>query len=341
MDFETAMKATTLPKLSVVLPNYNHAACLPNWFKAVYGQSLQPYEIIIIDDASTDNSVEVLEQYSRNHPEVRIFHNEKNQGVGYGVNRGLDLATGDYIYFSASDDEILPGFFEKSMRLLAEYPQAALSCTVSEWHYVSTSLHWHMAAGMAERPCYLSPDDLVRLGRRGKLGIVSQSAIMHKQALREAGGFRADLRWHCDTYVGGFRHGVCFVPEPLSLVSIHPKSYFQAGHKSPEHRRVLLRLLELLNSGECADVAPRIRESGALSLFGLPMLRLLWSHREYRRFLTPLLTWRSLRRSVELIGKELLPPPLARVCLRLFYHHRGRANPAKQTPAGDSIHHSI
>ena len=316
----------TLPKLSVVLPNYNHAACLPNWFKAVYSQSLQPYEIIIIDDASTDNSGEVLQQHSQNHPEVRILHNDKNRGVGYGVNRGLDLATGDYIFFSASDDEILPGFFEKSMRLLAAHPQAALSCTVSEWHYVNTTLRWHMAAGMADRPCYLAPDDLMRLGRRGKLCIVSQSAVMRKQPLREAGGFRADLRWHCDwfaTYVGGFRHGICYVPEPLSSVSIHPRSYFQAGHKSPEHRQVLLRLLELLSSEECADVAPRVRDSGALSLFALPMVRLLWSQREYRQFLTPLLLWRSLRRSGELFGKRVLPPPLARACLRLFYHHHG------------------
>lgn len=315
----------TLPKLSVVLPNYNHAAFLPNWFKAVFNQSLKPHEIIIIDDASTDNSVEIIQRHARHHPEFRIFHNERNRGVTFGINRGLALATGDYIFFSASDDEIQPGFFEKSMQLLAAYPQAALSCTVSEWHYVSTSLRWHMAAGMADRPCFLAPDDLVRLGQRGKLCIASQSAIMRKQVLCESGGFRPELRWHCDwfaTYVGGFRHGICFVPEPLSLVAIHPKSYFQAGHKSLEHREVLLHLLELLNSEACADVSHRVRDSGALSLFGLPMLRLLWSRPEYRSFLTVSLVWRSLWRSGEMIGKKVFPAPLARLCLRLFYHHQ-------------------
>jgi len=319
------MTAIARPRLSVVLPNYNHAVHLPNWFKAVLEQSVQPFEIIVIDDASTDNSMEIIQDFARKNPSIRVYRNEKNQGVGYGVNRGLALAAGDYIYFSASDDEVLPGFFEKSLDVLARHPEAALSCTVSEWHDVPTGLRWHMAAGFAEKSSYFSPEQMVRMARQGKLFIVTQSSIMKREPLVAVGGFIPELKWHCDwfaAYVTGFRHGICYVPEVLSLVNIHPKSLYKAGHQKPEHEQVLRKLLDLLNSKECADVAPRIRESGVLSLFAMPMLRLLMSCAEYRRFLTPRLLLKTLRRVGELQAKRLMPTWLARWSVAIFYRAR-------------------
>jgi glycosyltransferase involved in cell wall biosynthesis len=268
--------------------------------------------------------MDVIQEYARQYPSIRVYRNERNRGVGFTVSRGLDLATGDYIYFSASDDEVLPGFFEKSLRLLAEYPQAALSCTISEWRDVASGLRWHMAAQMSNKPCYLMPDEMVWLGQRGRLFIDSHSSIMRKAALCEAGGFIPELRWHCDwfaTYVTGFRYGICYVPEPLSVVNIHPKSYFQSGSRGAEHREVLNRLLELLASEDCADVAQQIRHSAVLGVFSTPLLPVLMSRSEYRQFLTPRLLLRVLRRRGELLGKRILPSPLARLCLRLLYHH--------------------
>jgi len=317
--------AMDLPRLSVVVPNYNHAAYLPHCLDALLQQSAQPFEVIVIDDASTDNSREVLEQYTSRHSILRVHRNEKNQGVVYGLNRGLELAQGDYVCFPAADDEVRPGFFEKSLRLLAQHPQAALCCTTCEWRYVDSGLTWHMGTGMAHKPCYLSPDDLVRVGRRGKLFIGTSSAIMRKQPLIEAGGFISELRWHCDWFavtVPAFRYGICFVPEPLSMFNIYSQSYYSSGRKRDEHRQVLLKLVELLDSPACADVRSRIRESGALSLFATPMLRILLSRPEYRSFINATLLRLSFRRNAELVGKTILPRWLARWFLNRFYRAR-------------------
>jgi len=319
------MTSSPRPRLSVVLPNYNHAAHLPTWFNAVLRQSVQPFEIIVIDDASTDTSAEIIGDFARKNPVIRFYRNEKNQGVVYGMNRGLALAVGEYLYFSASDDEILPGFFEKSLDLLAAHPQAALSCTISEWHDVPTGLRWHMAAGLAQKPSLFSPEQMVQKAKAGKLFIVTHSSLMRRTALCEAGGFVPELRWHCDWFaanVTGFRHGICYVPEVLSLVNIHPKSLYKAGHQKPEHQQVLLKLLELLNSKECADVAPRIRDGGVLAVFAMPMLRLLLSRAEYRPFLTPRLLLKTLRRVGELQAKRFLPAWLARWSVAIFYRTR-------------------
>jgi glycosyltransferase involved in cell wall biosynthesis len=314
-----------LPRLSVVVPNYNHAAFLPACLNALLNQSVPPFEVIVIDDASTDGSGAVIEKFAARHPSVRFVQNDRNRGVVFNLNRGLELAQGEYVFFPAADDEVAPGLFEKSLRLLAENPAAALSCTISEWR--EGSLKWNMAVGMASQPRYLSPADLVGLGLSGKLLIVSHSAIMRREALVEAAGFIPELRWHSDwfaTYVTAFRHGICFVPEVLSLVNIQPKSYYKSGRRKDEHQQVLCRILELLNSNSCADVRPLVRDSAALSLFAMPMLRLLLSRPEFRSYATPALVMKTLRRSGELLAKRLLPTWLAQLGLKLFYPARPR-----------------
>jgi glycosyltransferase involved in cell wall biosynthesis len=314
---------SALPTLSVIVPNYNHSRYLKRGLEAILHQSAPPTELIVIDDASTDNSMDVLTGLARQYPTLHVHRNERNQGVSYGMKRGMDLARGDYLFFVGADDPVRPGLFEKSLALLAEYPQAGLSCTASEWHDLATGLKWHMAAAMADKPSYLSPEEMVRLGKRGKLQIVSASALFKKQALCKAGGFIPELRWHCDwfaTYVVGFRHGICYVPDSLSMINIERKSYYQSGHRSAEHRQVLLALLGLLNSPAYADVRPLIRDSGVLSLFAIPMLRLLLSRKEFRPLINPTLLRRTLWRKVELTGKKVLPTWLARGFLNRFYH---------------------
>jgi hypothetical protein len=81
--------------LSVVISNYNHARYLPVALQAVLSQSCRPMEVIVIDDCSTDNSVEVIEEFVRRDPIIRLYRNEQNQGVIFSTNRGLGLATLD------------------------------------------------------------------------------------------------------------------------------------------------------------------------------------------------------------------------------------------------------
>jgi len=324
-----------MPSLSVVVPNFNHAKYLPLSLPAILQQSFRPLEVIVLDDASTDNSVEVIERFARENPTIRLVRNEKNLGVMPNLNKGVSLARGDYVFIGSADDEAMPGLFEASMRLLAQHDKAALCSTISEWRYVDSGLSWQMATGLADKPCYLSPTDLVRLGCRGKLMISSSSVVFRKAALLDVGIFIPELRWHADwfaCFISAFRFGMCYVPESLSVVNILPKSYYTAGSKRLDHQQVLLGILQRLNSPAFADVRPRVRDSGALSLFSIPILKIMLSRREFWPFINLTLLRRTLWRSAELTGKRVLPKWLAREILKRLYRGSGATttgNPGK------------
>ena len=176
-----------LPTLSIIIPNYNHGKHLPVAVNAILTQSVQSLEVIIIDDGSTDDSVEIIQGLAGQHPVIKFHRNEKNQGVLFTVNRGIDLAQGEYVFLSSADDEILPGFLEKSLQVLAQHPQAGLSCTIGDWREEATGLNWHMGVGMADRPSYLSPPRMVELERQGRLFIPGHTTIL-KRAASDRGG---------------------------------------------------------------------------------------------------------------------------------------------------------
>jgi glycosyltransferase involved in cell wall biosynthesis len=320
------------PTLSVVIPNYNHGRYLPNCLEAVLGQSLAANEILVIDDASTDHSVEVISDYARRHPTIRLVRNERNQGVVYGMNRGLELASGAYLYFAAADDQVLPGFFERLLNLLAAHPRAALGCGIGEWREVATGLRWHVGVGNAAQPAFLSPERLVQLERKGQLFIPSNATIFKREAVLQAGGFIPELKWHCDwfaMYVSAFRAGLCFVPEVVAVAHIHETSYHSAGRRDPVlYRQVLRHLLERLLRPEYSSAMEAIRTSGALFLFGWPILQLILSAARYRLFLNRTFLRKNLWHIARLKAKRLTPRCAADLYFRLA-GYRARTTKAK------------
>jgi glycosyltransferase involved in cell wall biosynthesis len=309
------------PTLSVIVPNYNHGQYLPACLDSILNQSWQPDELIVIDDASTDNSVEIIESYVRRIPRIRFHRNERNQGVLYNLNWGMDQVTGDFMYCPAADDTLISGFFEKTMRVLAEYPQAALCCTIGDWRELATGLNWHMGVGMADRPSYIPPARMVELGKRNRLFIPSNTSIFRREVVIQAGKYDPRLKWHSDwflLYVTGFRHGICFVPEPLAVCNIHATSYFQRGRRdAAQYRELLEYLLGRLTHPENADVLPLIRDSGALFVCGMPILKLLLRRRQYRRLLTPTFLRRNLWYITQLQLKRFTPAFLGNLYFRL------------------------
>lgn len=94
-------------KLSIIIPAYNAEAYLPQCLDSILAQEHQDYEVIVVDDGSTDGTAALLERY----PDVKVIHQE-NRGMSTARNRGLDEARGEYILFVDSDDLLTDGALE-------------------------------------------------------------------------------------------------------------------------------------------------------------------------------------------------------------------------------------
>jgi len=113
-----------LPTLSAVVPNYNHARYLGPALEALLSQSAPLAEIIVVDDASTDDSCALVERLAAGHPQLRLIRQPRNAGVNAALNRGLAEATGEYICFPAADDLVGVDFAGRSLTVLARHPEA-------------------------------------------------------------------------------------------------------------------------------------------------------------------------------------------------------------------------
>lgn len=108
------------PKVSVCIPNYNQGRFIGAAIQSVLNQTYKDFELIIVDNCSADNSVEVIKSFS--DPRIRFYKNEKNIGMTRNWNRCISLAKGGYICILCADDLYLPHFLEKASSILDSNP---------------------------------------------------------------------------------------------------------------------------------------------------------------------------------------------------------------------------
>lgn len=120
-------------KLSIIVPVYNMMADnkLDYCLQSLVNQTIDDYEIIAVNDASTDNSLQLLKQYQTQFPEkIKVISLQENHKQGGAKNAGLDVCTGDFVGFVDSDDWILPDMYETLVNLALEQEADIAACTL-------------------------------------------------------------------------------------------------------------------------------------------------------------------------------------------------------------------
>ena len=120
-----------MPKVTVVIPNYNHAQFLDQRIQSVLNQTYNDFEVLYLDDASTDNSSEVFAKYA-DDPRVRSIINQANSGSPFPQwNKGVREAKSEYIWIAEADDYADDTLLEKLIAQLDQHPSVGIACCPS------------------------------------------------------------------------------------------------------------------------------------------------------------------------------------------------------------------
>lgn len=109
-----------MPKVSVVIPTYNGAKYIERSVQGILQQTFTDFELLIIDDGSTDNTLDILNRIK--DPRIRVYQNGQNRGVVYTRNRAIELARGDFLAVNDVDDYSYPHRLEKQVKFLLSNP---------------------------------------------------------------------------------------------------------------------------------------------------------------------------------------------------------------------------
>lgn len=264
--------------ISIVMPAHNRAQLVERALASIAAQSLPPLEVILVDDASTDDTVAVAKAWAATAPfAMTVIEMERNGGAGAARNRGMQVAAGEFIAFLDSDDEYLPHALEALVAPLRDHPEACVSFADARVEFDDGApSHVHVAR-------HIGPDEgtspiagsagLYRLDKpRAELLLTSYiptCSAMFRRADAEAVGWMPETRmgqdwlfWLKLTARGDF---LCRF-EPVSIV--HRQSDNLTGAANYFRRaRLIIQSLKLIESGRIVelDADDRARVAQALN----------------------------------------------------------------------------
>ncbi len=220
------------PKVSIIIPNYNHAVFLQQRLDSVFKQTFQDIEVILLDDASTDGSQNILLKY-KNHPKVAEVHiNTENSGSPFKQwEKGIELAKGTYIWIAESDDFAETCFLEELLSKMSTEIVLAYSASiiVSEDSVMIKKDDWAQKMDLRKWSSnYLIEGKLEILNYLRYRNIISNasSVIFRKDSVR--GIERATSMSYCgDWYIWlqTIKNGkICYVNKPLNYFRKHASS---------------------------------------------------------------------------------------------------------------------
>ncbi len=195
------------PLVSVIIPTFNRAWILLEAIESVLSQTFENYELIVVDDGSTDNTRLLLESFK----DIRVV-SQDNKGVSAARNQGIAVAAGDYLAFLDSDDLWFPGKLASQMTFFKTHPQAMICQTQEVWIRNGRRIN------PKKRHCKASG---MFFERSLELCLVSPSAvIIKKDLLDDVGRFDEELP-ACEDYDLwlriGARYPVFLVDKPLVI----------------------------------------------------------------------------------------------------------------------------
>jgi len=193
------------PKLSIILPNYNYARYLPQRIESILNQLFTDFELIILDDASSDNSIVIIEKYKRKYNRIKTIYSKRNSGSPFiQWDKGIDIAKGEYIWIAEADDWAKPDFINKLIPAFENHNTIISFCQSNKINAkgISTGI-WEYSN--AENKKLFVADTLFEGNNLIEKALIHENVlpnasavIFRKSAYYEVGGVNTQLKTNAD-----------------------------------------------------------------------------------------------------------------------------------------------
>jgi len=199
-----------VPAVSVVIPLYNKGPHIARALNSVLAQTFQDFEVIVVDDGSTDDGAEVVRGFD--DPRIRLIQQE-NRGVSAARNRGIEAARAELVAFLDADDEWLAGHLETIIRLRRNAPEAGIYATTYIESFSKKGMKKPRFAAIPPEPWEGLLPDYFKSCTYGDAPVCSSTACIPKYILTKLEGFQEGFWWGEDTDLWGrvaFQYPVAF-----------------------------------------------------------------------------------------------------------------------------------
>jgi glycosyltransferase involved in cell wall biosynthesis len=246
--------------VSVIIPNYNHSEYLKERIDSVLNQTFSDFELIILDDCSTDNSREIIEEYRSKYPEIITLFNSFNSGSPFSQwNLGVGKAKGKYIWIAESDDVADPLFLETMFDLISKSDKTGIvycnSKVVDERtnrEYLLSDRGWPLYSNRLKtsyvRSGVAEISDFFFLGN----GILNVSSVLFRRSCYvEAVGADSSMRYCGDwlLWLSMLRRAdIAYNSSPLNKFRLHSGSTFTRYFRSNQYLSETLSIYRFVRS---------------------------------------------------------------------------------------------
>lgn len=225
--------------LTIAIPNYNHGHFLERCLTAVMTQERVPDEVIVYDDCSTDNSVDIIRSIQLRWPQIRLIEGKQNIGVIAALNYLSSVAKGQWLHLLAADDTVLPGFYRRAMQAAEKKPTAGAIFGSFIGVEEETGERWMESADRWIDPGYRTPQEMLwKLFHRAPAMFgLGFTYVWRRQAFVDEGGFIPELKMYDELVFRNIalRYGAVYLgTAPLSCVRSSFATYSGNARKNKE-----------------------------------------------------------------------------------------------------------
>ncbi|MGA9598885.1 MAG: glycosyltransferase [Methylocystis sp.] len=243
-------------KISVGLPNFNHAAFLAQAFEGLLSQTYGNWQLFVVDDGSTDDSWAIIERYRDRDARIFAERFPRNRGVQAAIRRCLELCTGDLLYPAASDDYLSnPRFFELGVAALQRFPQAAVAYAPAAIVDANDGRHigsmgsyipTRRAQGVVKyndagtSVVFIPPQEALARFVSHDMFIPGCSLLLKQSCIAEVGGHDPALGPQSDYFMNhalAALHGAVFIDTPVAVARVSATTYSGSASDDEHIRR--------------------------------------------------------------------------------------------------------